>query len=144
MNLTEKVAYLKGLMDGMEIDLETKEGKLFAAIADVLEDLALSVCDLEDEIAEVEGASDEIDEDLAVVEDIVYDEEDEDDEYFEVECPVCGEEFYIDAETVMEGEAVCPECGTEIEVEVEAEVDDDDDDEDEDECACGECGCKNH
>ena len=144
MNLTEKVAYLKGLMDGMEIDLETKEGKLFAAIADVLEDLALSVCDLEDEIAEVEGAIDEIDQDLAVVEEIVYDEEDEDDEYFEVECPVCGEEFYIDAETVMEGEAVCPECGTEIEVEVEAEVDDDDDDEDEDECACGKCGCKNH
>ena len=92
----------------------------------------------------MEGAIDEIDEDLAVVEEIVYDEEDEDDEYFEVECPVCGEEFYIDAETVMEGEAVCPECGTEIEVEVEAEVDDDDDDEDEDECACGECGCKNH
>ena len=51
MNLTEKVAYLKGLMDGMEIDLETKEGKLFAAIADVLEDLALSVSDLDDDFA---------------------------------------------------------------------------------------------
>ena len=128
MNLTEKVAYLKGLMDGMEIDLETKEGKLFAAIADVLEDLALSVSDLDDEVTELSSAVDE-----------------DDEEYFEVECPVCGEEFYVDAETVMEGEAVCPECGTEIEVEVEGEVDDDDEDEDDEECACGgDCGCKNH
>ena len=56
---------------------------------------------------------------------------------------MCGEEFYVDAETVMEGEAVCPECGTEIEVEVEGEVDDED--EDDEECECGgDCGCKNH
>lgn len=73
MNLTEKVAYLKGLMDGMEIDLETKEGKLFAAIADVLEDLALSVSDLDDEMTELSSAVDEIDEDLAEVEEIVFD-----------------------------------------------------------------------
>ena len=142
MNLTEKVAYLKGLMDGMEIDLETKEGKLFAAIADVLEDLALSVSDLDDEMTELSSAVDEIDEDLAEVEEIVFDDED-DDEYFEVECPVCGEEFYVDAETVMEGEAVCPECGTEIEVEVEGEVDDEDEDDEEFEDG-GDCGCKNH
>ena len=64
-------------------------------------------------------------------------------EYTCPRCPVCGEEFYVDAETVMEGEAVCPECGTEIEVEVEGEVDDED--EDDEECECGgDCGCKNH
>ncbi|MBQ2698268.1 MAG: hypothetical protein IJF59_06275 [Clostridia bacterium] len=142
MNLTEKVAYIKGLMEGMEITAETKEGKLFSAIVDLLEDMALSVSDLEDEVSEVEAAVDEIDEDLSWLEGYVLDEEDDEDEdeYFEVECPVCGEEFYIDAETALkDGETVCPECGTEIEVELEFDVDEDDEDEDDDECDCPDC-----
>ena len=134
MNLTEKVAYLKGLLDGLNLDADSKEGKLFAAIVDVLEDMALSVSDLEDEVVEVENAVDEIDEDLADVEELIYGEEDDEDEYYEVECPVCGEEFYIDVESALEGETTCPECGAEIEVEIE---DDEDDEEDEDECDCG-------
>ena len=142
MNLTEKVAYIKGLMEGMEITDETKEGKLFSAIVDLLEDMALSVSDLEDEVSEVETAVDEIDEDLSWLEGYVLDEEDDEDEdeYFEVECPVCGEEFYIDAETALkDGETVCPECGTEIEVELEFDADEDDEDEDDDECDCPDC-----
>jgi len=142
MNLTEKVAYIKGLMEGMEITAETKEGKLFSAIVDLLEDMALSVSDLEDEVSEVEAAVDEIDEDLSWLEGYLLDEDedDEDDEYFEVECPVCGEEFYIDAETALEdGETVCPECGTEIEVELEFDEDDEDED---DACDCGDPNCK--
>ena len=41
MEITEKVAYLKGLAEGMELDTEKKEGKLLAAIIDVLDDLSL-------------------------------------------------------------------------------------------------------
>ncbi|MBQ6058446.1 MAG: hypothetical protein IJL39_00080, partial [Clostridia bacterium] len=83
MNLTEKVAYLKGLLDGLNPDADSKEGKLFAAIVDVLEDMALSVSDLEDEVVEVENAVDEIDEDLADVEELLYGEDDEEEEYYE-------------------------------------------------------------
>ena len=41
--LAERVSYIKGLMDGMNIDLATNEGKLFKAIVDVLDDMALSI-----------------------------------------------------------------------------------------------------
>ena len=41
MEITEKVAYLKGLAEGMELDTGKKEGKLLSAIIDVLEDIAL-------------------------------------------------------------------------------------------------------
>jgi len=46
MEITEKVAYLKGLMEGMELDTEKKEGKLLAAIIDVLDDIALEIADM--------------------------------------------------------------------------------------------------
>ena len=46
MEITEKVAYLKGLAEGMELDTEKKEGKLLAAIIDVLDDIALEIADM--------------------------------------------------------------------------------------------------
>ena len=64
MTITEKVAYLKGLMEGMKIDPESNEGKLWKAIMDVLADLALSVEDLEDYTSELTEQVDAIDEDL--------------------------------------------------------------------------------
>ena len=49
MELMEKVAYLKGLMAGMELDPEKKETKLFNAIIETLDDMAASVTDIEEE-----------------------------------------------------------------------------------------------
>ena len=53
MEITEKVAYLKGLAEGMELDTEKKEGKLLSAIIDVLDDIALELEDMKDEQAEL-------------------------------------------------------------------------------------------
>jgi hypothetical protein len=93
MKLPEKVSYLQGLMDGMEIDTATKEGKLFKAIADILDDMAIQLEDLEDQVDEITEAVDEIDEDLGELEKDVYscdccdddDEDDEDDDDFDDE-----------------------------------------------------------
>ena len=52
MEITEKVAYLKGLAEGMELDTEKKEGKLLAAIIDVLDDIALEIADMKADQAE--------------------------------------------------------------------------------------------
>ncbi|NLT57670.1 MAG: hypothetical protein GXX99_01750 [Clostridiales bacterium] len=132
MNLTEKAAYLRGLMDGMNLEENNNHTKLFKAIIEMLDEIAVSVSDLEDEVLEVEDALDVIDEDLGMLEELVYDDmlDDEDDDYYEVECPVCGEVFFIDEETATEGETVCPACDAEIEIELEDDDDDDDDDED--------------
>ncbi|MBQ6898875.1 MAG: hypothetical protein IJN70_07825 [Clostridia bacterium] len=139
MTITEKVAYLKGLMDGLDIDKTTKEGKIFVALADVLEDIALTVADNCDQI-------DAIDEDLENLEEFVYegdffDDEDDDDfcigdcdgcdgcddfdvdEYeYEIECSNCHETIFIDESAFEEGKTFeCPNCGTILEAYTELE-----------------------
>ncbi len=122
MTLTEKVAYLKGLMDGLSLDADKPEGKILRAMADILDDMSKSVADLEEEMSDAQGYLDELDDDLADVEDIIYDDEDEDDEdydededdmdtddFVEVECPYCGETVYFD-ETVDPENIICPAC----------------------------------
>ncbi len=122
MTLTEKVAYLKGLMEGLEIDETKSEGKIIKAMADVLEDMALTVADLEDEVESLDEYVSEMDEDLAAIEDIAYedDENDDDDydedwddeddtEFYEVMCPHCGEVVYLD-EDIDPTDVTCPAC----------------------------------
>ena len=89
MTVTEKVAYLKGLIEGFAVDENTKEGKMLKAMMDVLSDLAVSVEDLEDSISDLTDQVDAIDEDLDALETDFYDED----------CDCCGdddEEAYYD------------------------------------------------
>ena len=77
MEITEKVAYLKGLMEGMKIDTETNEGKILSAMVDILEDIGLELEDLWNAQGELEDGLDVVSDDLEDIEDIVYDEDDE-------------------------------------------------------------------
>ncbi len=117
MGISEKVAYIKGLMEGMKIDTESNEGKLFAAILDVLDDVAFEIEDLADEVMELGDGMDVISDDLADVEDVIFDEEDEDDEEecFATTCPECEEEVFFDETVLEDGEVVCPNCGAKLE-----------------------------
>ena len=94
MTVTEKVAYLKGLAEGMDIKTDTKEGKLLGAIVDVLSDMALDLEDLADDVTEMSEHVDAIDEDLNDLETDFYEDYDEDDEdedgFYDVTCPNCG------------------------------------------------------
>ena len=128
MTLTERTAYLKGLMEGMQIDMETNEGKLFKAIIDVLDDMALTVSDVEDVVDAVCDELDSVEEDLDAIEEYLLDEEDDDDyeddddEYdfddeviYEVKCPVCNTVINLDEEMLEAGSIECPDCGEELE-----------------------------
>ena len=126
MEITEKVAYLKGLAEGMELDTEKKEGKLLAAIIDLLEDIALEIEDIEDEQAELSEGLDAVSDDLEDVEDLVFEDYDDDDEYEEDEldededcyattCPTCEETIYFDESILEDGEVICPNCGEKLE-----------------------------
>ena len=48
MTLAEKAAYLKGLIDGIKLDTEKDENRLLKAVVDLLQDMAVSIDDLED------------------------------------------------------------------------------------------------
>lgn len=135
MTVTEKVAYLKGLIEGMEIDEASKEGKLLKAMMDVLSDLALSVEDLEEYTSELTEQVDAIDEDLDSLEGEFYGDDEDDccdccgddsdeDEFYDVCCPNCNEEFCVDEDTLLEGSVECPECGEHLEFDIECEDDD--------------------
>lgn len=140
MNASEKVAYLKGLMNGLEIDANTKEGKLFAAIIDALDEMAMSITDVEESYDELQEVVDAIDEDLGELEKDFYEDDCDcdcgcEDEEYMVECPRCGDEIYLDEEMLDEGEINCPNCGEHLEFDLD-EMEDDD-------CSCdgGHCKC---
>ena len=120
MGISEKVAYLKGLMEGLNIDEQTNEGKVFTAIVDVLDEIALEIEDLTDEVMELGDGLDVVSDDLSDVEDIVYDDDDDDDEDEEEECyattcPECEEEIYFDDTVLEDGALLCPNCGAKLE-----------------------------
>jgi len=133
MTTSEKVAYLKGLCEGMGIGEDSKEGKLFKVITDILEDLSLDMEDTRDAVEELMDAIDEVSENLTDLEEEFYEcacdcgdcscceeDEDEDDEdededeeptFYSVECPGCGFRVTVDEDILAAGEFDCPECG---------------------------------
>ena len=146
MTISEKSAYLKGLMDGLKLNTESDEGKMIAAIVDLLGDETKRVTDIEETTIAISDELDEIEEDLDAIEDNILDEEDEDDDWFdeddeddwdddedfeegfdfgdedstiyEVEC-ACGEIINFDEETLEKGSIQCPNCGETLEFSLE-------------------------
>ena len=143
MTISEKSAYLKGLMDGLNLNTETNEGKMIAAIVDLLGDVTRRLADVEETTIAISDELDEIEEDLDAIEDYILDEEDDfedDDDYdfsddeedyeegfdfgdedstiYEVEC-ACGEIIDFDEKTLEEGSIICPNCGETLEFSVD-------------------------
>ena len=121
MTISEKVAYLKGLAEGLNLDTEkSKEGKLISVMIGILEEIGLSIDDLEENTQALGEEIDVLSDDLSDVEDVVFDEdedededdEDYDDDWFEVECPNCEEPLIIDDTALAEGVVQCPNCET--------------------------------
>ena len=130
MTISEKVAYLKGLAEGLDLDTtKSKEGKLISVMIGILEDLAISVEDLEDNALDLGEEIDVLSDDLADVEAEVFDEDEED--WFEVECPSCGADILVDDEALADGEVECPSCGTRYAMELTDEDERDEAEEDE-------------
>ena len=142
MEILEKVAYMKGLAEGLSLDTKTKEGKLFTVMMDILEDIALEIEDLYEEQAELEEGMDAISDDLSDVETYLYEmdgeyDEDEDEEIdgevYETTCPNCEEEILFDETILEDGFVQCPNCGEKLEFDL-SELG---------EC-CGDCCCGKH
>ena len=142
MEISEKVAYLKGLAEGLNLDTDSKEGKLIAAIIDVLDDMAEKFVDIEDELCDVEDGLDAVSDDLSDVEETLYfaledddeddeDEDDEEEECYATTCPECEEEIFFDDTMLEDGEIICPNCGAKLEFDLSDLADAADEDKDE-------------
>ena len=159
MTITEKSAYLKGLMEGLKLSAESDEGKMFAAILDLLGDVTRKVTDIEDTTIAISDELDEIEEDLDAIEDFILDEEDDEDEdyeyadpwddeddeeeepeegfdfgdedslIYEVVCPTCGKANAFDESVLEKGSITCQRCGETLEFSMEDEEESEDGDE---------------
>ena len=153
MTINEKAAYLKGLMEGLQLDTEKAEGKMIAAMVDLLGDLSKKLTNVEDTTIAISDELDEIEEDLDAIEDFIMDEEEDedyedeyddddfedfdDDDYdeegfdfgdedttiYEVKC-ICGNVIAFDEETLEAGSIICDECGETLEFSFEDEDED--------------------
>ena len=119
MTISEKVAYLKGLAEGLNLDTEkSKEGKLISVMIGILEEIGLSIEDLEENAQALGEEIDVLSDDLADVESEVFGEDEDEDgedydaDWFEVECPNCEEPLIIDDKALAEGVVQCPNCET--------------------------------
>ena len=122
MTISEKSAYLKGLMDGLKLNTESDEGKMIAAIVDLLGDVTKRVTDIEETTIAISDELDEIEEDLDAIEDYILDDEDDydfdddddeldwdDEDELDEEDPEEGFEFGDEDSTIYEVECACGE-----------------------------------
>ena len=115
--ISEKVAYLDGLMEGLNIH-EDKYAKIFTAIVDTLDLIAEEMADHEDTLADLDDSVEEIFENLDEYDDFLYGDEDEDD-FFEIVCPNCGETIYFDQDMLDRPDGlICPNCNEPIELHI--------------------------
>ncbi len=151
MTISEKSAYLKGLMDGLKLDTEKPEGQMIAELVNLMCDVTKRLADVEETTIAISDELDEIEEDLDAIEDYILDEEDEDYDVFddedydddfddedyeegfdfgdddsiiyEVKC-ACGNVINFDEETLENGSITCEKCGELLEFSLEDEDDD--------------------
>ena len=144
MTITEKTAYLKGLADGLGVDPQSKEGKLWAALNDLLCDIAHELENLHETDRGQAQALDGLADEVSLLEDICdgmderdyekIDDEDDDEDLsydgvvYDATCPVCGEEISFDEETLETGSIQCPKCGETLEFDLGAEEEEKPDD----------------
>ena len=166
MNITEKLAYIKGLAEGLSLDESKPEVKVINAIIDLLDDIAYDLTDMEELYDDLSEQVDEIDQDLAEVESELYDDEecdccdddddydddddddfdfdDEDNPFYEVTCGACGQKLNVSEDVLLEGEIECPNCGELLEFDF-SDLFENEDTEDLEACdgVCDDCdGCE--
>ena len=135
--LSEKAAYLKGLMDGLTVDDSTKEGKILLALYDVVKEICETVDTIDADVDDIVEFCSAVDEDLADIENAVFDDDecdcdccgddcdccdcDDDDDTYEVVCPTCGDTIELNDLMLEDGSVECPNCGELLEFDFDGE-----------------------
>ena len=162
--MKEKAAYLKGLIDGLGIDENTKEGKVIKAMSELLSEMAEAVDGIDEDVTHAYDQINDLSEELEDLEADLYEDEDAEDEeddsddeteadddddnadvagepYYEVACPACGKTVYVSEDDLDAGEANCAHCGVTFEVALEGDEEEPDEDAPvQYEVTCPDCG----
>ena len=121
MTVLERAAYLRGLFEGLGMDAETNEGKLFQGMLSCMEEMAQGITDLQEQNKCLLDELDDIYEEMsAITEDFLdkdsgFSSNDQKEPLYQVICPNCGELIYLDDEMLEAGSISCSACGEELE-----------------------------
>lgn len=128
MTIAEKVSYIKGLAEGLKLNTETNEGKILAAILDVLGDIAINIEDIDADLADLTDVVGDVEDSLIDLEDEVYGDGDssdfagdydDDDALYEITCPSCNNTITADYDILSSGTIDCPNCGSTLEFDLD-------------------------
>ena len=124
MTISEKVAYIQGLYDGLGLDGEKSgEARILSELLDVMKEVGQRLDGVDAVLDQFDEELDALGDTVADLEDAVFDDEDEDDgcdgfedeeldeDFFEIPCPSCGEDLVVDDEALAAGVVDCPACG---------------------------------
>ena len=142
MTITEKVAYIQGLYDGLGLDASTSgEARILSEMLDVLKEVGQQLDGMDAAMDEFDEELDALSDTVADLEEAVFDDEEEDDgfdgfededpdeDFFEIPCPSCGEDLVVDDEALAAGVVDCPACGGKFALSFEDDGDGPEDDE---------------
>ena len=125
MSLSKRVAYLKGLAEGLNLGQGSKEEKILSVIIDILEEISGEIEDLQDDVLSLDGDIDQLCEDLHDLEDAIMEEDggpaERDAQFFEVRCPRCKHQITIDEDVLDLGSISCPNCNEELEFDLDGQ-----------------------
>lgn len=138
MTISEKVAYIQGLYDGLGLDKEKSgEARILAELLDVMKEAGLRLDGMDAILDELDEELDTLEDSVAELEDAVFDDEDDEDgdfdsfddedldeDFFEIPCPTCGEDLVVDDEALAAGVVDCPACGGKFALSFEDEAED--------------------
>ena len=128
--LTDRVSYLKGLADGLQLDMEQGSNKLLMEVLNLLGDMTEEMQDMAEAQEELDEYVESIDDDLADLEEVLfgddddcdcgcedcmddYDEDDDEDQELSFDCPNCGKTVLLRASDIeSEEDVVCKHCNT--------------------------------
>lgn len=140
MTISEKVAYIQGLYDGLGLDGEKSgEARILSEVLDVLKEVGQQLDGMDAAMDEFGEELDALSDTVADLEEAVFDDEEEDDgfniledddldeDFFEIPCPSCGEDLVVDDEALAAGVVDCPACGGKFALSFEDEADGPDD-----------------
>lgn len=116
--MKEKVAYLRGVAKGMEIEGDS-QGKLINLMIETMDEMAAALDDNELAMQEFDECIDDIYEELDSLEEYLFDDEDDEDyfdedDFVEVECPHCDETVFFSQEMLAGDDLICPNCNKSI------------------------------
>lgn len=128
MTIVEKAAYLKGLTEGLGVEADSRDGKLWGALTGLLSDMAHEIEDLQASNLDFAEALDDISEDLTYLEELTCDLDVPEDMDEDDDCSFCcggcndddedeDDEDDEDEELSYDGvlyDVTCPGCGEEI------------------------------